>query len=785
MAVDAKPSAGEGTPLATVAGGLPTPVPADAGAMKAFRALAAALTAAATTEAERGVPFLFAPVLMGAGVVLYCTAAVEPGWAAIAALFATAALGAWLARRNSLAHLVLMALLMAAAGALAAKFEVSRAGTTITGAPVATTVTGRVSRIEHRANGRVRLTLEVVATARPVLRHAPQRVRLTARAVPPGVVPGATVVGYARLMPPSGPVRPGGYDFAFESFFDRIGAIGFYLGDPRLAAAPAPTTLRESAAAWLEATRLRIAERVRSEIGGDEGEIAATLIAGVRSGIPEPVNEALRRTGLAHILAISGLHMALVAATLLVSIRSAAALFPGLVARHPVKKYAAAAALLVCAFYLALSGAAVAAQRSFIMLAVMLVALLFDRAALTLRNLAIAALIILAISPHEIMGPSFQMSFAATAALIAGYALWSERRAWRPDDRGHHRSGVAGLAADRLLRLVVGLAATSLIAGLATTVYGIHHFNRVSPLALAANMLAMPVVTLLVMPMAVVSAILMPLGLDAVPLGVMGQGLRAVVGVAQWLSDRTTIDAFGIMPEGALLAFTLALVVATLLTTWLRVAALPLLLVAILLQLDRQLPDVLVSEDARLVAVRMEDGRLALNRARPNGFTMRNWLHAQATDTWLKPRTGTGGDGGHGDEEGAVFSCANDTCIAPLPAGGYLVHTADRDSARTHCASASVIVLTDATARGTCPQGAVVVTARNTARRGSVAIHLDDAAPASTPRDPADPHHLSRRQVRDLRYAIAEPYRPWHEHRRYSREARGLPPYRRQPQPDG
>lgn len=798
MAVDAKPLAGEGLPLATAAGGLPAsagstapassrPSP-DAGLMTAsLRTLGDAMPRALATEVERGVPFLFAPVFMGLGATLYYTAAAEPDWATIAALFATAALGAWLARRNALAHITLVALLMAAAGALAAKFEVSRAGTTITGSPVATTVTGKVMRIEHRANGRVRLTLDVIATERPVLRFPPQRVRLTARAVPPGIAPGTTVTGYARLMPPSGPVRPDGYDFAFESYFDRIGAIGFYLGDPRLAAIPRTATRMEAMAAWLEATRLRIAERVRAEVGGNEGEIAATLIAGVRSGIPEPVNEALRRTGLAHILAISGLHMALVAATILVSIRSVAALFPNLVTRHPVKKYAAVAALLVCAFYLALSGAAVAAQRSFIMLAVMLVALLFDRAALTLRNLAIAALIILAVSPHEIMGPSFQMSFAATAALIAGYAMWNERRAARfAGDRDDQRSGIARVAASRLVRLAIGLAATSLIAGLATTVYGIYHFNRVSPLALAANMLAMPVVTFLVMPMAVVSTLLMPLGLDAVPLSVMGWGLRAVVGIAQWLSDRTTIDAVGTMPRGALLAFTLALIVATLSTTWLRVAALPLLLIAIVLQLDRRLPDILVSEDARLVAVRAADGRLALNRARPNGFTLQNWLHAQGAGDWLKPRDAA-------DEKGnpdvTAFTCAEGTCIAHLPGGGTVVHAPDAEGAREHCSRASLIVLADATARGACPQGARVVTARDTARYGSLAVHLADAATGGIERnagapDAKAPERPTDRPVRQLRYAIAEPYRPWHEHRQYSREARGLAPYRPQRRQD-
>ena len=153
-----------------------------------------------------------------------------------------------------------------------------------------------------------------------------------------------------------------------------------------------------------------------------EGEIAAALVAGVRAGIPEDVNEALRRTGLAHILSISGLHMALVAATIMAVLRFGFAFFPDFASRHPVKKYAASAALVALAVYLFISGSAVAAERSFIMIGVMLTAMLFDRAALTMRNLAISAIAIIAVSPHEVAGPSFQMSFAATAALIGAYA---------------------------------------------------------------------------------------------------------------------------------------------------------------------------------------------------------------------------------------------------------------------------------------------------------------------------------------------------------------------------
>lgn len=164
--------------------------------------------------------------------------------------------------------------------------------------------------------------------------------------------------------------------------------------------------------------RVRVSERIEEVIGGEDGSVASALVAGTRAGISEKTNDDLRKAGLAHILSISGLHMALAAGVVMLTLRSLFALFPAFSVRHPVKNMQPFS-LLSCTFYLAMSGADVAAQRSYVMIAVMLGALLVDRAAISMRNLAIAALAMIAISPHEILGPSFQMSFSATAALIA------------------------------------------------------------------------------------------------------------------------------------------------------------------------------------------------------------------------------------------------------------------------------------------------------------------------------------------------------------------------------
>lgn len=729
-------------------------------------ALRLALGDALREEGERGTPFLFVPVFMGVGALSYFRLAFEPGWTGlwIAAALALFAALAW--RGRALAHGAALAVLFVTIGALAAKFEVTRADTQMNGSEVATRLTGTVVAVQHLANGRVRLVVDILATERPELRYAPSRVRVTARGAPEGIGPGDTVTGVARLMPPSGPVRPGSYDFGFHSYFDGVGAVGFFYYDPERTERPAgapPPSFRLAAANWIEGVRMAIAGRVRAVLDGAEGEVAATLIAGVRSGIPEDTAEAMRRTGLAHILSISGLHMALVAATVLLGFRAVFGLTPGFSSRHPVRKYGAAGALLACAFYLGISGAEVAAQRSFIMIAVMLTAVLFDREALSLRNLAISAIIVVALRPHEVTGPSFQMSFAATAALIGAYALWRDRRK-RPD-RPIRRSGAATLARTAWL-YVFGLAMTSVVAGLATAIFGAYHFNRVSPWSLPANLAAMPAVSAVVMPFAVMAALAMPFGLERPFLVLMGWGVGFVNGVAHWFSERTVLDAVGAIPGSAVLVLTAGMLALTLLSTRLRVLAIPLLVAGGAMLAARDLPAVLVSEDARLVALPSQGG-LAVNRPRPNAFTAQNWLHATATATIVPPERAEVDLSSLPDltRAGAGFVCAGDVCAARTIGGALVVHvagTAKEAAVSAWCRLAAVIVFEDATVEEPCAgSGAVALTGRDLARRGSAEIRLArDARPVSS-------------------QSIAEPYRPWHGHRRFSREARGLPPYER------
>ena len=279
------------------------------------------------------------------------------------------------------------------------------------------------------------------------MRETPERVRVAVRK---GTAPavGSFVAFKAHLAPPLQPLRPGGYDFARDMYFQRIGASGYVLGAIRPATAPSAPSLRLRFAAMVDAMREGINQRIHAVLPGDRGSIASALITGKRNAISTPVSDAFYISSLAHVLAISGFHMAVVAGIAFFFIRASLALVPSLASRQPIKKWAAAGALATACYYLVLSGASVSTQRSFIMIAIVLVGVMLDRPALTLRTIAVAAFGVLLLTPEAIVHPSFQMSFAATLALIAAYQYGLPWRA-----QGRHAAdaarGALGRARDR------------------------------------------------------------------------------------------------------------------------------------------------------------------------------------------------------------------------------------------------------------------------------------------------------------------------------------------------
>ncbi len=245
-------------------------------------------------------------------------------------------------------------------------------------------------------------------------------------------------------------------------------------------------------------------------------------MVGETGEISEATRQALRDAGLAHVIAISGFHMALTAGAMFWLIRAALGLVPAIALRFPIRVWAAVGALFIASLYLAMSGAAVSAVRAYIMVAIIFIAVILNRPALSLRNLAIAALLILLVAPQSLADASFQMSFAATAALIAFY-----------ESRPPLRLFSAWPAAVAVpLVFFTDIGATTLLASVAVDPLAAYHFHRIAVYSVVGNILAMPVVAFAVMPMVLLSLVVMPLGLEAAPLMLMDQGIAAMLAIA-------------------------------------------------------------------------------------------------------------------------------------------------------------------------------------------------------------------------------------------------------------
>ena len=566
--------------------------------------------------------FLWLPVLLACGIATYFGLPVEPPlWLSLAG-FLILACALWVFRRLSWVLLLLCVL-----GAVTAGFAAASLRTALVAAPVladetAGELTGRVLFVEEGEAGDLTVLMAPSSFARLPPEKRPAKVRLRIRLKNVALQPGEEIRLRARLMPPPDPVLPGGFDYARQAWFEGLGEVGFAYTAPEILS---PST--GGPRSRIAALRNAIATHIRASIGGPEGAVAAALVTGERRAIPAGVTEDLRAAGLAHVLAISGLHMALFSGTLFWLARAVLAAVPALALRYPVKKWAALVAFSGAAFYLLVSGGAIATQRAFIMVTLMLGAILLDRPAISLRNVALAATVVLLWQPESLLGASFQMSFAAAVALVAFYESKSVQR-FIALSRGDLRGGPAQWP-HLVLIYFTGLTLTSIVAGLATAPYAAFNFNRLAVFGLAGNLAAMPLVGLVVMPAALIGLLLMPFGADAPAFWVMGKGigwmLTVAHDVAHWGgADRLIPSA----PLGALALVTLGgLWIALWHRGWRWLGLLP-LLGGLLLWPHLSRPDIFIGREGGIVAARGLDGDIYLTSARPS-YTAKQWLRME------------------------------------------------------------------------------------------------------------------------------------------------------------
>lgn len=420
---------------------------------------------------------------------------------------------------------------------------------------------GWVTEVEPGQNG-PRLRIKVHAIAGFSKAETPVTVRLT-HTNRLEVFPGRFVRCWAVLRPPPAPSLPGDYDFRRQAYFEQLGAVGYVRGRCRGGVLGAPENMIEQVRLRIASKRRLLAEHVNTAAGERAGGLAAALITGDRSFLRHDDQEALRNTGLAHLLAISGLHLSIVGGLTYLIMRRGLALIEPLALRVPVQKLAAATALAACAAYLVMSGAGISTQRAFIMAAIVFTAVLFDRSAISLRTFSIAMMGLLFLWPESVVTPGFQMSFAATGALIVAYDAWRAHRSARDRTLGPLSFGFASIVM------------TSVVSDAATSPYALYHFDRISPVGLAANLSVMPVVTFITAPLAAIILLLLPFGAGDAGLRLFGYSLEVVLGLAHTFHDLSPglIRVPVAMPAAALVLLSLSLAAAILVRGWTRLAA--------------------------------------------------------------------------------------------------------------------------------------------------------------------------------------------------------------------
>jgi competence protein ComEC len=654
--------------------------------------------------AERGRFAPWLPVFMGTGVLCYFALRSEPPlW--LGMMVATPAIcTAVLLRCHVLPRAVIMAVAAAAAGFTASQFATVRAPSQSPLPTRATILTGTVRSVEALPDGR-RIALEAVQLdgGDPLQRWL--RVRLRAGDVQE-IGTGDTVRLRALVRPPMPPAYPGAWDLQRDAWYSGQGGSGYALGPvERIAETPPGGPMR-----MVQRLREVIARHISAVVPGAAGAVSITLLTGITTGIPPPDHDAFRASGLAHLLAVAGLHIGIVMGWTLAFARLALAASEHASLHWPTKKLAALAALFAGGGYMVLTGMHLPIVRSFAMACLYTVAVLAGRRAISLRGLALAATVLMLLEPHEVPGVSFQMSFSAVLVLISGYEVL------RPTLRTLRGSGSRPR---RFASYLAALALTSALAGTASAPFAAYHFGHIQVYFVVANMIAVPLAALWVMPAGLIALMLLPFGLDWLAFVPMGWGAEAILYVARTTASwpAATIDVPH-MPSWGLAVTGFGIAWLGLWRSRLRLIGVPIIALGLVSPLLVRPPDLMVSADARLIGVRVQDTVYLQSVSGVSKFTRDAWLQYWAAEA---PRT-MPKDGEQAD--GAII-CQEGSCLLrPLP--GAKAALLVRGGAHPDgCQAVSVIVSAEP-ARGLCQRPWPALVDRFTVwRNGATAIWLD------------------------------------------------------------
>ncbi|MEO7365013.1 MAG: ComEC/Rec2 family competence protein [Sphingomicrobium sp.] len=497
-----------------------------------------------------------------------------------------------------------------------------------------------VERVETMtAKGTLRLTVA------PVDKALPPRVRVSIDQdkAPKGIARGAQLQLKARLAPPPPMALPGGYDFARDAWFKEIGAVGKALGPV--------TILKPAAESGLDGVRDRLDRHIRDRLPGANGGIATALATGDQNAVPQADADAMRRSGLTHLLSVSGLHIAAaVGAAMLLTLRLLA-LSERLALRFNLVLVAAGVGALTGIGYTLLTGAQVPTVRSCVAALLVLAGIALGREALSMRLLAVGALVVLIFRPEAIAGASFQLSFAAVASIIALHSSGLARRYFSRRDEG--------LPA-RLGRAMLAMVATGLAVEITLIPIALYHFHRAGLYGVLANIIAIPLTTFVIMPLEAGALFLDIAGLGAALWWLCGLSINLLLSLAHFVADsRGAVALLAAMPPwalGTMVAGGLWLFLWTRPPRFLGLVPIGLGATAAAMS---PTPDLLVTGDGRHLALVDLDGTPLLLRERSGDFIRQ--VVAQASGFDADPQ----------DLSSRPFSsCSRDSCVATVERGG-------------------------------------------------------------------------------------------------------------------
>ena len=686
-----------------------------------LRPLWAVITRAFATEKDFRRPVLWLPVAAGAGAIANLAADRDPSLLAGLVAFLFFAGVAFLGRRRPLLFAVALGIAAFFAGHLSTSWRIARVAAPVVTKLTITGVTGFVEQVDRRREG-ARIVLRLTSADNLTTERLPKRVRLTTRR-DPGVEAGAYVALKARLLPPARAALPGGYDFARDAYFMGLGGVGNVLGRIDVRPVDANPSWTQGVSATIDQARNALVQRISTRLSGDTGAIAAAMVTGKRDLLTGDTKELIREAGIFHIITISGIQMTLVAGIFFVGLRRLLALSRTLALDYPIKKWAAAGAIVGAIAYDILTGSRVGTERALVMTGVLLAAVIADRPSLSMRNLAVAVLFVIAVEPEALLGASFQLSFAAVAALVAVWEARNARSARKHEPDMPLRENAPAGGKLRAIRDALSAFAGSKIGAMlvatvcataATASFMAYNFHELSPYVLIGNPMTMAMIEFFAVPAALLGTVLYPFDLDGPVWSYLGLGIDLVLAVARWIASApgatVHLPAFN---ATAVCFLALAVLSATIWRTALfRATAIPFVVVGLMLAAQSEKFDVAVASTGEAAAVRAADGRLLLLGKRSgSGFAAEQWLRADA-DGRL-PASMEGG------------TCDKDGCVAHLGDGRPIALVLNERALLEDCSRAYVLI-----APLFVPSGcgaSIVLDRRSLAMTGAVTLDLRGA----------------------------------------------------------